>query len=114
MPTFAIEQAREGGALILRAQGYLDEPAGRRLREETVAAVAQGVRHLVLNLEQATVINSPGITQLLELAEELVYDHKGSLSLVGVSALYTEVFQVVGLSGMARVCTSEQDALQQS
>jgi len=111
MPNFSLEKIRSGDALFLRPQGYLDELAGQQLRDAALEAISQGVRLFILNFEKTTVIYSPGITQILELAEDVVYDHKSKLALVGVSSLYSEVFQVVGLTRMVEVFPSEEAAL---
>ncbi|PKL49476.1 MAG: hypothetical protein CVV42_05685 [Candidatus Riflebacteria bacterium HGW-Riflebacteria-2] len=113
MSDYKFDQKLSGDVLILRFEGYFNEPAGRNVRQATRENACASVCKLVLNLEKASVINSPGITQILELVEDFTYERKGRVAFVGVSQLYQEVFQVVGLTGMATMCNDEKSALEQ-
>jgi anti-anti-sigma factor len=111
MNDFKFSREQTGDVLVLRPEGYFNEQSGLTLRNFIREQTPAATRKFVVNLRCTTVINSPGITQLLELAEEIVYDLKGRLVLVGVSELYQEVFQVIGLSAMVETCGDEKSAL---
>lgn len=101
-----------GDTCIVRPVGYLDDATGREMRAAFQEPLQRGVRRFVLNLQGTPVINSQGITQVLELVEELVYDQQGSLALVGVSELYLEVFRTVGILHLVKTFPDEASALQ--
>ncbi len=113
MNEFTFEKIVVSDALILRAAGYFNEPAGQTLRVAVKESLASGIRRIILNLEKTSVINSPGITQILEMTEEILADPKGRFGLVGVSQLYQEVFMVVGIIGQATVFADEKAAVEQ-
>ncbi|NLF97347.1 MAG: STAS domain-containing protein [Candidatus Riflebacteria bacterium] len=112
MSEYSFASQFSGNLVILRFEGYFNEQAGRTIRQSLCEGQAHDVRNLVLNLEKTSVINSPGITQILELVEDFICERKGQVALVGVSQLYQEVFQVVGLTGMATMCADEKSALE--
>ncbi|PKL43669.1 MAG: hypothetical protein CVV41_07810 [Candidatus Riflebacteria bacterium HGW-Riflebacteria-1] len=113
MSEFKLEKAFAGDVLILRPEGYFNEPAGQAVRAFIRASAAEKTKKVVLNLEKVAVINSQGITQMLELVEDVLYELKGKIVLVGVSQLYLEVFQVIGLTGMTSIFADEKTAIAQ-
>jgi anti-anti-sigma factor len=108
---FSCSTREENKCFIARPAGYLDEIAGTALREAFTEPARKGIKKFVLNLSDTPVINSQGITQILELVEVLMYDHKATLALVGLSDLYTDVFQVIGVLKMTRVFPDETTAI---
>jgi len=113
MSEYKFDKQISGDFFILRFEGYFNEQAGRAVRQTMRESLGESARNLVLNLEKASVINSPGITQILELVEDFTYERKGQVAFVGVSQLYQEVFQVVGLTSMASMCNDEKTAMAQ-
>ncbi len=113
MNEFTFEKIVVNDAMVLRAIGYFNEPAGQSLRAAVKESLANGIHRVILNLEKTSVINSPGITQILEMTEEVLADPKGRFGLVGVSQLYQEVFMVVGIIGQATIFADEKSALEQ-
>ncbi len=113
MSEFTFEKVVTNATLILRATGYFNEMAGQSLRAVARECRSEGIHKLILNLEKTSVINSPGITQILEMAEEILSEPRGKLGLVGVSQLYQEVFMVVGITSQATVFADEPSALEQ-
>lgn len=102
----------KSGVCIVRPAGYLDEVGGRELRLAFDQPLQRGFKKFVLDLQGTPVINSQGITQILELGEALLYDQKATLVIIGLSELYLDVFQVVGITQFAAIKTSEEAALQ--
>jgi anti-anti-sigma regulatory factor len=113
MSEFSYEKAIVGDTLILRGIGYLNEIAGQTLRAVVRECLSEGIRKVIVNLEKTTVINSPGITQILELGEEILSTPECRLALVGVAPLYQEVFVVTGIADQAAIFAEEKAALEQ-
>ncbi|GEM_PF-5390300 len=102
---------KHGKLFIVRPSGYLSDETGGLLYNQLLAAVKEGYACFLVDLTEVTVINSPGVTRLLEIAEDLTAVHHSELSLCGVSELYREIFQVTGLASLATIYDSEQEAL---
>ncbi|NLI77757.1 MAG: STAS domain-containing protein [Candidatus Riflebacteria bacterium] len=108
---FTCTTHQDGDCFIVRPVGYLDQVAGKAIRAFFEPPLGQGVRKFILNLEGAPVINSQGITELLELVENLQYDFKAVLALVGLSNLHKDVFHVIGILKLVKVFPTEADAV---
>jgi anti-anti-sigma factor len=111
MPEFKCETIVQGEACIVRTHGYLNDEAGRAVRTACEAVAPQGVKRFIISLADSPVINSPGITALLELAEWLVYEQKVRLIFVGLKDLHKNVFKVVGLLKLSTLHEDENSAL---
>jgi len=111
MPPFNCETAKEGDVFIVRANGYLDDKGGAAVRKAVEEAFLKGFQKIVLNFTGSPVISSPGIAQLLELAEIIVDERKGKLSYVGLNELTMGVFKMVGLLNSGKACPSEAEAI---
>lgn len=111
MAEFTCDTVLDGETCILRTHGYLNGEAGEAVRAACeLAANERQARRFVVNLADSPVINSPGITALLELAEWLVYDRKSRLAFVGVKDLHKNVFKVVGLLKLSTIHEDEAAA----
>lgn len=102
-----------GGIFVARPAGYLDEAGGKALRAAFNEPLQKGCQKFLINLAGTPVINSQGITQILEICEAVIYEQKGSLGLVGLSELYTDVFEVVGILNLVTLFPDEAAALSQ-
>ncbi len=111
MATFSTPAEMVGPVFVIRPAGYLDEAGGKTLRSAFQEPLQKGCRKFLLNLSGTPVINSQGITQILEICEAVIYEQKGSLGLVGLSELYTDVFEVVGILNLVTLFADEAEAL---
>jgi anti-anti-sigma regulatory factor len=110
MSEFTIDAAVENGLLVLRPRGYFEKTAGQMLQAELEKHLPAGAQKCLLDLRLVQVITSPGVTKLLELAENLRYERKIPLGLMGVTELYQEIFQCVGLLLLVQVFSDEETA----
>ncbi len=112
MSEYKFDKQVSGDFFVLKFVGYFNEQAGQAVKQ-AINDSSESARNLVLNLEKVSVINSSGITQILELVEDFTYKRKGQVAMIGVSQLYQEVFQIVGLTSMVIMSTDEESAIQQ-
>ena len=111
MPPFICETAQQTDVFIIRSNGYLDDKGGAAVRKAVEEAFVKGFQKFVLNFTLSPVINSPGIAQLLELAEIIVDERKGQLAFVGLNELTMGVFKMVGLLSSGEAFPQEGDAV---
>ncbi|HNV68657.1 MAG TPA: STAS domain-containing protein [Candidatus Ozemobacteraceae bacterium] len=111
MATFSSPAEMVGSVFVIRPTGYLDEAGGKTLRAAFQEPLQKGCQKFLLNLTGTPVINSQGITQILEICEAVLYEQKGTLGLVGLSELYTDVFEVVGILNLVTLFADEAEAL---
>ncbi|MBI3038924.1 STAS domain-containing protein [bacterium] len=110
MKQSSVEAAFESGFLVLRLKGYFDKSAGVTLVEEFEAKLPLGVNRCFLDFSQIVIINSPGITCLLDFAENIRYERKIPLGCMGISQMYIEIFDAVGLSELMTLFPDETSA----
>lgn len=111
MAPVSFNNSEKAGIYLVRPSGYLDETGGVELRLAFDVPLQKGFKKFLLDLKGAPVINSQGITQILELGEALLYDQKATLAITGLSELYLDVFQVVGITKFAKIYGTEEEAL---
>lgn len=113
MTNFSSQAEMIETVFVIRPSGYLDEAGGKALRTAFNEPLQRGCQKFLINLAGTPVINSQGITQILEICEAVIFEQKGSLALVGLSELYTDVFEVVGIMQLVTVYSDEAAALKE-
>ena len=101
---------RVGDAGVLQAPGYINSEGGEKVAEVCDSLVDDGVRKLVLNLENCSIVNSVGISFLIEVLEK-VTDLGGKLAFCCVGATIAKTLQIMGLRQKASLHDTEEQAL---
>ncbi len=108
--TCKVSSERRGDVAILWTDGYINNQGGEEIAREAYAHLDQGVRALVLNLEKTRIVNSIGISILIEVLEK-VMDKKGALAFCGLTPTIDKTFRIMGLAQYAEIFPSQEDAL---
>lgn len=95
---------------VLRTEGYINNQAGERIGETARGLLAEGLGRLVINLDRSTVINSVGISILIEVMEK-VQDHQGALAFCCLTKTIAKTFTIMGLTHYASIHDTEAAAL---
>ncbi|HNV71798.1 MAG TPA: STAS domain-containing protein [Candidatus Ozemobacteraceae bacterium] len=111
MATFICSSEEVKDVFVVRCNGYLDDKGGSQVRNTVENSFAKGFQKVVLNFSDSPVINSQGISHIIEIAELVVEDRQGKLAFVGLSELANSVFKTVGLLRMAEAFPDEDEAL---
>ncbi len=96
---------------VLPVGGEIDYAASPQLKEQLAARLKPGVRHLVLDLSDATFIDSTAIGVLVGAATKLQDRQHGSLLIVCENANVLRIFELTGLDGMIGLYGSREEAL---
>jgi anti-anti-sigma factor len=107
---FRVTSRREGRFAVIATEGYINNLAGDKIVEEFNALVAQEVRHFVLNLEKTHLVNSIGVSILIEVIEK-VQEMEGSLAFCHLKPIIAKTFKIMGLTQYATVYETEGEAL---
>lgn len=107
------EQAGGDGAVVIAVGGEVDYAASPRLRESIREQIDAGHRHLVLDLSEATFIDSTAIGVLAGAAGRLREAGDGSLSLVcgQENRPVLRIFDITGIASLIGVHGSRDEAL---
>ena len=74
-----INVERRGDVAVFWTDGYINNQGGEEIARQAYAQLDAGARALVLNLEKTRIVNSIGISILIEVLEK-VMDRKGVLA----------------------------------
>ena len=102
---------RRGDVALLYTDGYINNQGGEEIAREAYSQLDSGARALVLNLEKTRIVNSIGISILIEVLEK-VMDKKGVLAFCHLTPTIDKTFRIMGLAQYARIFPTKEEALQ--
>jgi anti-anti-sigma factor len=106
----AIERRGEGA--ILYTRGYINNVGGEEIANCAYKLLDDGVSKLLLNLRETKIVNSIGISILIELIEKMM-EKEGKLAFCCLTPVIEKTFQIMGLAQYAPIYKDEETALQE-
>ena len=101
---------QEGQVGIVETEGYINSIGAEKVAETCDELLQGGVKYLVLNLAKSRIINSIGISILIEVIEK-VKDLEGKVAFCCVTPTIGKTFRIMGLLKVADLYDSEADAV---
>ena len=71
MSEFKLDIKEEGDVVVITTEGYLNNVGGEKIAEACYEKIEDGKNYFLLNLERSTVVNSIGVSILIEIIEKL-------------------------------------------
>jgi anti-anti-sigma factor len=90
------------GVGLIAAAGYINNEGGQAIADAASELMDQGCRTLVIDLDGTRIINSIGVSILLEILEKLM-DEKGRLAFCNLTPTIAKTFEIMGLVQYAAV-----------
>ena len=109
--TCKVSVERRGDVAIFWTDGYINNQGGEEIAREAYSELEKGARALVMNLEKTRIVNSIGISILIEVLEK-VMDRKGVLAFCNLTPTIDKTFRIMGLAQYASIYPSLDQALQ--
>lgn len=100
----------EDGIAVIEAAGYINNEGGQRLADLALEKFRSGSSTLLFDLGGTRIINSIGVSILLEVLEE-VLDRGGRMAFCALSPTISKTFEIMGLSQYARLYPDRDAAL---
>ncbi len=94
--------------LIIKTEGYINNIGGEKIVQEF--SKYPGVSKLILNLENSKVVNSIGISHLIEVIEKLSQSD-GKLVFTNLDPTIEKTFSIMGLFQFAEKADNVETAL---
>jgi anti-anti-sigma factor len=94
--------------LVIKTNGYINSAGGEKIVEEF--SKHNGVNKLILNLENSKVVNSIGISHLIEVIEKL-NQTDGKLVFTNLDPTIEKTFTIMGLFQFAEKADTVESAL---
>tara|TARA_B100000686_G_C16224874_1_gene682013 strand:+ start:105 stop:449 length:345 start_codon:yes stop_codon:yes gene_type:complete len=111
MADFSLTTRNEGNIVIIETSGYLNNVGGEQIAEVCYKEIDDGKTLFLLNLEQSKVVNSIGVSILIEIIEKL-QDVEGKLGYYNLAPIVEKTFNIMGLTKYSSVYQSEEEALE--
>src|ERR1700759_5599526 len=100
----------EGGGMYTK--GYINNVGGEEIANRAYELMDEGVRSLLLNLRETKIVNSIGISILIEIIEKMI-DKGGTIAFCCLTPVIHKTFQIMGLANYARIFDNEEAAMKE-
>ena len=107
---FNIVKRNEGDIVIIETTGYLNNVGGEKIAEVCYEEIDKGKTLFLLNLENSKVVNSIGVSILIEIIEKL-QDIDGKLGYYNLAPIVEKTFNIMGISKYAKIYANEEEAM---
>jgi len=110
MSDFTIKVREEGDITILETSGYLNNFGGDRVASICKQSISEGKRKLLINMENTKMVNSIGVSILIEIIEDL-QGVNGKIAYYNVAPIVEKTFNIMCITNYSKIYTSEEDAI---
>ena len=94
---------------LIAAAGYINNEGGQAIADAASELINGGCGTLLIDLEGTRIINSIGVSILLEIMEKLL-EEKGRLAFCNLTPTIAKTFEIMGLVQYAKVYPDRQTA----
>ena len=102
---------RPAGA-ILYTKGYINNVGGEEIANRAYELMDDEVRTLLLNLRETKIVNSIGISILIEIIEKMIVKG-GKIGFCCLTPVIHKTFQIMGLANYAAIYNDEESAVKE-
>jgi anti-anti-sigma factor len=110
MSDFEISVKEVNETIIITTNGYLNNVGGEKISEVCDAHMAANKINFLLNLENTKVVNSIGVSILIEIIEKL-QAVDGSLGYFNLAPIVEKTFNIMGLTKYSNIYENEDAGL---
>ena len=111
MSDFSLTTKKEGEILIIKTDGYLNNVGGEKIAEACYENIDSGTKNILIDLENSKVVNSIGVSILIEIIEKL-QEVDGQLGYYNLAPIVEKTFNIMGISKYSKVFSSEAEAIE--
>ena len=103
---------RRDGLAVIYTEGYINNQGGEEIARVAYELLDGGYRILLLNLGGTKIVNSIGISILIEIIEKMI-EVEGRMGFCCLTPTIEKTFQIMGLAQYAPIFPDESAALSQ-
>jgi anti-anti-sigma factor len=107
---FTLTSEVRGTSLIIATSGYVNNIGGEAIATEFDRHFQNNVKHIIINLAQSKVVNSIGMSFLLEIIEKL-QEADGKLVFSNLDPAVDKMLTIMGIFQFAGKAASVDEAL---
>jgi len=110
MSDFKTKVSIANEVVIIETEGYLNNEGGQMIFDICLEKMQSGTRKILLNLSGTKVVNSIGVSILIEVIEKL-QEVEGKLGYYNMAPIVEKTFHIMGLSKYSSLYKTEEAAL---
>lgn len=95
---------------VLYTDGYINNIGGEELSKQFNLLVDEGYKKVIFNFENSKIINSIGISILIEIIEKTIAE-KGTIYFCNLTPVISRTFEIMGLTQYAKIYSDEKEAV---
>ncbi len=103
---------RREGVAVVYTDGYINNQGGEEIAKVAYQLLEEGYRCLLLNLAGTKIVNSIGISILIEIIEKMI-EIDGKLAFCNLTPTIDKTFHIMGLAQYTSIFADETTATQQ-
>jgi anti-anti-sigma factor len=103
---------RRSGLAVVYTEGYINNQGGEEIAKAAYKLIEEGYRVLLLNLAGTKIVNSIGISILIEIIEKMI-EIEGKLGFCNLTPTIEKTFHIMGLAQYAPIFSDEPAAVSQ-
>ena len=103
---------RRDGLVVIYTEGYINNQGGEEIARVAYKLIDEGFKVLLLNLGGTKIVNSIGISILIEIIEKMM-DKGGKIAFCCLTPVIHKTFQIMGLANYATIYNDENEAVSQ-
>ena len=103
---------RRDGLAVIYTEGYINNQGGEEIAREAYKLLDEGYKLLLLNLAGTKIVNSIGISILIEIIEKML-EIDGKLGFCCLTPTLDQTFHIMGLAQYAPIFKDEEAAVAQ-
>jgi anti-anti-sigma factor len=107
---FSLTSEIRDNRLIIATSGYVNNVGGEAIAQEFNRHFSNGIKEIVVNLGQSKVVNSIGMSFLIEIIEQL-QDAGGKMVFTNLDPAVEKMLAIMGLFKFAGKEATVEDAL---
>src|SRR3954465_11378915 len=103
---------RRDGLAVIYTEGYVNNQGGEGIARVAYKLIDEGLRVLLLNLGGTKIVNSIGISILIEIIEKMI-EITGRRGFCSLTPTIEKTFHIMGLAQYAPIFSDETSAVAQ-
>jgi len=108
--TLKVTLDKRDALAVIYTEGYINNQGGEEIARVAYELIDEGHKSLLLNLRGTKIVNSIGISILIEIIEKML-EIDGKLSFCCLTPTIEKTFHIMGLSQYAGIFPDEENAV---
>ncbi len=108
--TLKVTADRRDGLAVIYTEGYINNQGGEEIARVAYDLIGEDHKILLLNLQGTKIVNSIGISILIEIIEKMI-EIEGALAFCCLTPTIEKTFHIMGLAQYANIYPDEEAAV---